>query len=83
LRISIGDIGKQQGDAILMLSDGFAKQKNDRGELFNYDRIQNIFQEPAQSVPDDTIKKLVNTGKEWMNGQEQENDISLIVLKFR
>jgi len=71
------------GDTILMLSDGLAEQKNDQGEMFDYERIQNIFQKTAHHPPDDIIKQLVNAGNKWMNGQEQVDDISLLVLKFK
>ncbi len=71
------------GDTILMLSDGLAEQKNDRGQMFDYQRIQELFQDAAESTPDNIISQLVASGTEWMNGQEQEDDISLLVLKFK
>ena len=72
----------ESGDTILMLSDGLAEQRNDEAEMFDYARIQNLFQKSAPEAPDEIIKQLVNAGKNWMNGQEQEDDISLIVLKI-
>ncbi len=44
---------------------------------------QDEFQDTADSVPGDIISQLFASGTEWMNGQEQEDDISLLVLKFK
>jgi serine phosphatase RsbU (regulator of sigma subunit) len=71
----------KSGDTVLLLSDGLPEQKNVKGEMFDYDRVQRVFAEVGDSTPDDIIKHLVTAGESWMKGAEQDDDISMLVIK--
>jgi ligand-binding sensor domain-containing protein/serine phosphatase RsbU (regulator of sigma subunit) len=71
----------KNGDTILLLSDGLPEQKNVHGEMFDYSRVQKAFAEVGGSTPDDIIKHLVNAGETWMNGAQQDDDITMLVIK--
>jgi phosphoserine phosphatase RsbU/P len=71
----------KSGDTILLLSDGLPEQKNVQGEMFDYGRVQKTFAEVGGNTPDDIIKHLVSSGDSWMNGVQQDDDITMLVIK--
>jgi ligand-binding sensor domain-containing protein/serine phosphatase RsbU (regulator of sigma subunit) len=73
----------QQGDTILLLTDGLPEQKNAAQEMFDYSRVQVTFNEVAERVPEDIVKRLVAAGEEWMNGAVQEDDITVMAIRMK
>jgi serine phosphatase RsbU (regulator of sigma subunit) len=69
--------------SLLLVSDGLPEQKNTNDEMFDYERVQTVFSEVAQSRPDDIIQHLVKAGDDWMKGATQEDDITLMVLQAK
>ncbi len=73
----------QKGDAILLLSDGLPELFNERKEVFDYLRIQDIFAEVGSSSPQKIIDHLIEAGERWRNGRAQNDDITFVVLKVK
>ncbi len=73
----------KSGDTILLISDGLPEQKNDQGEMFDYSRVQQTFAEIGYGTPEDIIKHLVDAGESWMKGAQQEDDITMLVIKMK
>jgi len=71
----------RSGDVLLLLTDGLPEQKNTAEEMFDYARVQHEFAGVATRSPDDIIAHLVKAGESWMNGANQEDDITFLVLK--
>ena len=73
----------KSGDTLLLLTDGLPEQMNPKDEVFNYLRVKNDFNKIADKSPDEIIDHIVKGADEWMDGRNQEDDISLIVIKVR
>ncbi|MBM2842109.1 MAG: Serine phosphatase RsbU, regulator of sigma subunit, partial [Bacteroidetes bacterium] len=73
----------QVGDTVLLVSDGLPEQKNSVGEMFDYARVQRTFGEVGDHTPDEIIKHLTSAGENWMNGAQQDDDITMLVIKQR
>ena len=71
----------QVGDTVLLISDGLPEQKNLVGEMFDYARVQRTFGEVGDYTPDEIIKHLTHAGESWMNGAQQDDDITMLVIK--
>ncbi|HUL45398.1 MAG TPA: two-component regulator propeller domain-containing protein [Bacteroidota bacterium] len=71
----------EKGDTLLLLTDGLPEQKNANGEMFDYARVTECFTKSARSTPQEIIDRLVAEGDAWMNGQAQDDDITLLVIK--
>lgn len=71
------------GDTMLLLTDGLPEQKNAAGEMFDYARVHGAFGEAAKESPDEIIRHLVQQGETWMNSAEQEDDITLLVIRMK
>jgi len=55
---------------------------NENKETFGYDRIKEIFLLHAQKPVNEIISALYATAEEWMNGQQQNDDITLIAFRL-
>jgi len=71
----------QVGDTVLLISDGLPEQKNSVGEMFDYARVQRTFGEVGDSTPDEIIEHITRAGESWMNGAQQDDDITMLVIK--
>lgn len=72
------------GDALLLMSDGFAEQFNEKGQMMGYARAKEIFKEAAgrEHTADEIVDYLCKEAEKWRNGETQEDDVTFVVLKF-
>ena len=73
----------KSGDTILLLTDGLPEQMNPKEEMFDYALVKKHFIDNIECVPDTIIKKLVDAGDRWMDGRNQDDDITLVVLRVK
>jgi len=71
------------GDTILLLTDGLPEQMNNNEEMFDYARLKKNFGENIENSPNIIIEKLVNAGDRWMNGRNQDDDITFVVIRLK
>ena len=72
------------GDAILLMSDGFAEQFNAKGQMLGYARAKGIFEEAAgqEHTAAEIVAHLYKEVEKWRNREPQDDDITFVVLKF-
>jgi serine phosphatase RsbU (regulator of sigma subunit) len=71
------------GDCILLLSDGYPELENSKNEQIGYKRLKIQFAEAAEKQPDDIIQYFKDSGSEWVNDQEPEDDVTFVVIKVK
>jgi ketosteroid isomerase-like protein len=71
------------GDTILLLTDGLPEQMNSQKVIFDYSRVLKYFDEIADNPPQEIINRLVQKADGWMNGQQQTDDITFVVIKVK
>jgi serine phosphatase RsbU (regulator of sigma subunit) len=71
------------GDTVLLMSDGFPELFNDKDEMLDYPRIEEIYTEAAENSADGIIRYLMAAGEKWKNGKPQYDDITFVVLKSK
>ena len=72
-----------EGDTILLMSDGLPELQNADGEIFGYKKVRDIFEENSFGNPEEIIKSLKNEGSGWVNGNEPDDDITFVVIKVK
>ena len=77
------DLNLDSGDTVLFMSDGLPEMFNAQGEVLGEERAKALFREVGQSAPEKIIKHLVMAGKAWANGQPQQDDVTLVVVKMK
>ena len=53
---------------------------NKKEEMFDYSRVKKHFKEIVENSPNTIIEKLVEAGDNWMNGRNQDDDITFVVI---
>ena len=79
----IMELDIEQGDVLLLMSDGFAELKNEKGEMFGYRKARNSFEETARKEPDEIVEYLKDTGIQWTNDEDPEDDVTFVVIKVK
>jgi serine phosphatase RsbU (regulator of sigma subunit) len=73
----------KSGDTLLLLSDGLPELFNAKKEMFGYDRVTAEYEKIASNKAKKIIEHLINIGADWVNGNDPDDDITFVVIKFK
>lgn len=73
----------EQGDTLLLMSDGFAELRNENNEIYGYKRARNSFEESAKKEPEEIITHLRSEARNWTISQEPDDDVTFVVIKVK
>jgi len=71
----------REGDVLVQFSDGLPEAPNLAGDLYDYDRLKSLIQNSCHLSAKEIIDTLVKSVDEWMQGQSNPDDITLVVTK--
>lgn len=69
------------GDAFVLLSDGLPEAPNKQGDMFNYDRILQLLSVHGHKTSDQIKTELIKAVDEWLDGENNPDDITVLVIK--
>ena len=72
-----------QGDILVIISDGLPEAPNLAGELFDYSKVQNLIAQYGNHTADEVIKQLMMEADSWLAGNHNPDDITLVVIKHK
>jgi serine phosphatase RsbU (regulator of sigma subunit) len=72
----------QQGDTILVYTDGVTEAKAVSGEMFGLERLKNFVANNHNDSVEDIRKNLVRALDAWRGSAEQSDDITLLALRM-
>ena len=70
-----------QGDVLVLISDGLPECDNEEGEMLDYDAVKNCIHEHGKKSSKEILDSLISLGNNWMNGKMNEDDITIVVIK--
>ena len=72
----------QPGDLIVLVSDGVVEAHNPLGELFGFERLEELFsQDQALRHPAQLLDDLLDQVAQFMDGAEQHDDMTVVVIQ--
>lgn len=71
------------GDALVLMTDGFAELFNNNGDELGYGKAGEILARVAQRSATNIIHAFNRTAKQWMNGHPQQDDMTFLVMKMK
>jgi len=71
----------EKGDVLLQLSDGLPEAPNKNGQLFDYHRVQSHLALNGTNSAEYIKTSLVESADEWLQGTQNPDDITFIVIK--
>ena len=73
----------ENGDSILLLSDGLPELFNEEKEMFDYHRVKETFEKIGHENPEHIIDYFIEVAEKWRNGRAQGDDVTFVVLKMK
>jgi serine phosphatase RsbU (regulator of sigma subunit)/ligand-binding sensor domain-containing protein len=83
IEYDIKELKIEQGDTLLLMSDGFAELQNGKNEMYGYKRARNTFEETARKEPEEIVNYLKEEGMRWTNDEEPDDDVTFVVIKVK
>jgi hypothetical protein len=69
------------GDILVILSDGLPEAPNLSGDLFDYQKLQDLISTYGNKTANEIIDNLISEADEWLAGENNPDDITLVVIK--
>jgi len=70
-----------EGETLLLMSDGFPELFNSQKEILDYSRAREIFLSIGSLSASEIIKHLVREAEHWKGNAKQEDDMTFVVVK--
>lgn len=70
-----------QGDLVLLYTDGITEAQNPVGEFFGAERLSRLLATQGPHAPQEIINKIVKELKSFCEGNSFADDVSMVVLK--
>ena len=72
-----------RGDLIILMSDGFIERMNKNKEIYGWNKGKELLHKINELSSNEIIREFVKASDEWGEGREQDDDITLVVLKIK
>lgn len=72
----------EQGDTVLLMTDGLMELFNTERESFGIERLKELFLEHAGKPVDEIVESLFSAGKDWAGDAKQNDDITLVAFRL-
>ena len=69
------------GDILVIISDGLPEAPNLTGELFDYQKLQDLITTYGNKTAQQVIDQLMMEADAWLSGNHNPDDITLVVIK--
>ena len=66
---------------MIILSDGLPEAPNLSGDLFDYQKLQDLISTYGNKTAKEIIDNLVREADKWLAGENNPDDITLVVIK--
>ncbi len=70
-----------EGDVLVMLSDGLPEAPNNEGHLLDYPAVKECIESSANGGAKRVKEALIELGDEWMAGTQNPDDITFVVFE--
>jgi phosphoserine phosphatase RsbU/P len=75
------DIKLEPGDILLLYTDGITEATNHQGIFWGEDRLADIIRQNADSSSEHLIQKILMALKDHTNGNQLDDDVTLVISK--
>lgn len=72
-----------EGDVVLMMTDGLAELFNEERNAFGMERIKNRFLKNIDKSVNGIVESLFSAGREWREHTKQNDDITFVSFRFK
>lgn len=69
------------GDTVIMITDGLPELFNGDGEMLGYERVSELLTDVIHKSPEEIINHLYAFSSYWLNGSNQNDDMTFYIVK--
>jgi serine phosphatase RsbU (regulator of sigma subunit) len=73
----------EEGDTILLMTDGFPELFNKNKEMYDYPRLKEKFAQIAGHSAQNILDELIEAGEAWRKEEPQADDYTFVVVKVK
>ncbi|NGP87885.1 PP2C family protein-serine/threonine phosphatase [Fodinibius halophilus] len=73
----------QEGDTLVLMSDGLMELFNEDREQLGLERIKRTIKETVDSSASDILTQITKLKDQWSGSKDQEDDITVLVMKAK
>ncbi len=77
----IGTLSMMPGDRLLIFTDGVSEMRNEAGELFGEERLEECFRQMAREHPSQVLDQLIVYLSDFTQGHPLEDDLSMVLIE--
>lgn len=81
--VQAGPIQLQEGDIILLGTDGIRETRNQHREMFGRERVERILRSHAHKSTKEILATLVQSLEQFRGRTSQEDDVTLVAIKYQ
>ena len=71
----------QKGDVVTFYTDGVVEAENPQGDQFGEEQLEELVQTNAFLTADDIRALILDEVSDWIEGREQRDDVTVVILK--
>lgn len=83
IEVETDSLELNDGDRIIVCTDGLHDQFNENGEGFDVAKLEKLVLDNNDRKPQELQKLIVSEIKEWRNGQPAFDDMTFIIIDYR
>jgi len=76
-------VGVEEGDSVLLTTDGLPELANAEGDPLGYPRVRTLLAECGAKSPEEIVASLTAAAEAWTGGQPPKDDMTLVVVQVR
>lgn len=76
------EIAYEEGDLLVLYTDGIVEARNEDGEEFGYERLETIISESAEQSVDEISGKVVESVKSFTH-KELDDDYTVLIIRLK
>jgi sigma-B regulation protein RsbU (phosphoserine phosphatase) len=74
-------VSLERGDILTLFTDGVTEQENERGEEFSVDRLKAVVLSKQEEPASVAVSEIADAVSAYAGGQEQADDLTVVVVK--
>ena len=82
LKFELYTLNMNPGDMIVLLSDGMPELFNKEKKMYEYERVKELLFQHRDKTPQEIINQLKTAINGWLNGSQQTDDITFVIIRY-
>jgi phosphoserine phosphatase RsbU/P len=70
-------------DLLVAYTDGITEATNPSGEMWGLERLEQLLRSCSRMAPSEIVERILAEVSDFVNGEPQNDDVTLVVMKVQ